>query len=81
MRYAAAEKLEIIRLVEQSPLPVRNADYVPWSKLLAKAIDKAESVAELEALLTDNPPHIAADDEIYPAAGAGIQRRSRSDLA
>jgi hypothetical protein len=59
----------------------RNADYVPWSKLLAKAIDKAESVAELEALLTDNPPHIAADDEIYPAAGAGIQRRSRSDLA
>jgi hypothetical protein len=24
MRYAAAEKLEIIRLVEQSPLPVRH---------------------------------------------------------
>ena len=24
MRYAAAEKLEIIRLVEQSPLPVRR---------------------------------------------------------
>ena len=25
MRYAASEKLEIIRLVEQSPLPVRHA--------------------------------------------------------
>jgi len=24
MRYAAAEKLEIIRLVKQSPLPVRH---------------------------------------------------------
>ena len=33
MRYPAAEKLEIIRLVEQSPLPVRHtlAGRVPLS--------------------------------------------------
>ena len=53
MRYPAAEKLEIIRLVEQSPLPVRHtltklgiprASFYRWYDRYSRAGDVAGTV-------------------------------------
>src|ERR1700747_1428853 len=78
MRYAAAEKLEIIRLVEQSPLPVRHT--------LAKlGIPRATFYRWYDrhsrggpAALNDRPPALAASGPAFPMAYANASSSWRS---
>jgi uncharacterized coiled-coil protein SlyX len=49
--------------------------YARWARLMAREIDAAETVEELERLRADNREHIAAFENETPGAGAGVEQR------
>jgi hypothetical protein len=49
---------------------------VVWARKLQRALDRAASIPEIEALLADNEVHLVAYERQYPGAGAGLRRRA-----
>jgi hypothetical protein len=67
MRYPASEKLEIIRLVEQSHLPVRRT--------LAKlGIQPARPLTDRDEIL-DLPPAIAIETRLFRSADRALRSK------
>src|SRR5271165_4750880 len=72
MRYAAAEKLEIIRLVEQSSLPVPRR---VWNKLPAAVTQKVLELALKEPRLSPRELAVSfVDQQQYFVSEASVYR-------
>jgi hypothetical protein len=72
----AAATTDIYESREVVP-PVRfdKPHYPGWARLMAQAIDNAETIAELEALPADHREHIDTFEAESPGAGKGIEQR------